>query len=269
MHTPFELVFPEVEKFERGAYCSASERNEIDTPLHEHNKGQFIYAEKGTLHIETADSRYFLPVEHFLWIPSCTRHRIWTNNSQILMFTIYFDQENEVDPFFLQTGVYGVNKLLKEMILFARQWDGYIGENQLPAFRFVQALQSILPQVSALKAPPLLGMIQPKNDRLLTVMEFMRSHLSEKMELNVMARTFGFSTRSLSRLFASEGINFINYLQALRVFRAMELLEERNLTINQVALMVGYESASAFSNLFIKFTGLRPSEYLRHQPASR
>ncbi|WP_158799248.1 AraC family ligand binding domain-containing protein [Pedobacter sp. L105] len=106
--------FEDVNTFKFGAYCSASERSEIDTPFHAHHKGQFIYAQKGTQNIYTDDNHYFLPVEHFIWITKHTTHRIWTNNSQIVMFTIYFDQTDEQEKFFEEAGVYTVNNLLHE-----------------------------------------------------------------------------------------------------------------------------------------------------------
>ncbi len=265
MHSFFEDVSREVEKFKSGVYCSASERNEIDTPYHTHNKGQFIYAEKGTLNIFTNNHHYFLPVEHFIWIPKGVEHRIWTNNSQIMMFTVYFDNSDEASDFFKNTGVYMVNNLLHEMIVFARQWDGHINANNLPALKFMEGFKAILPQISSIGKLPLLGFVRPKNERLLTVMDYMQKNLENKLDATILAAKFGFSDRSLSRLFNAEGISFIEYLQSLRIVKSMELLAENNMNINMAAASVGYESVTAFSNIFLRFTGLRPSEYLKYQ----
>ncbi len=263
MHSFFEDVYPAVEKFKKGAYCSASERNEIETPLHAHNKGQFIYAQKGTLHIMADNNQYFLPVEHFIWIPKNTTHRIWTNNTQIIMFTIYFDNENQHDEFFKHTGVYKVNNLLHEMIVFARKWDGYINIHTPVAFDFLQAIKAILPELSKIRKPPLLGFVKSNNKRLVEVMEYLRGNLEQKIDLTSVAFKFGFSTRSLSRLFSTEGINFNSYLQSVRIVKAMELLAEKSMDVNSVSLMVGYESPASFSKIFKRFTGVSPSEYLK------
>ncbi len=263
MHSFFEDVYPEVEMFRKGAYCSASERNEIDTPMHMHNKGQFIYAKKGTLHVMAENNQYFLPVEHFIWIPKNTSHRIWTNNTHIMMFTIYFDNHDLMDEFFRHTGVYKVNTLLHEMIEFSRKWDGHIGKQQHVAYHFIQAIKAILPEMSKIRRLPLLGFVQAQNIRLLEVMDYLKENLDQKIDLTCVALKFGFSTRSLSRLFSTEGINFNSYLQSIRIVKAMELLAEKNLDVTSVSIMVGYESPASFSKIFKRFTGVRPSEYMK------
>lgn len=261
MHSYYEDVLPAVESFQIGAYCSTSEQSEIDTPFHQHNKDQFVYAQKGTLHVSTRTNRLFLPVEHFLWIPRDTEHRVWTNNTQIVMFTIYFDREKASDPFYSKLGVHAVNRMLHEMIHYAKDWNGHINQKHRGRFEFLQAFKAILPDLSTVRKPPMLGFVQASNQRLKSVMEHMRDHLDEKITLNGMAEKFGFSPRSLSRLFQKEEINFTEYLQAIRIVKAMELLAEKNLSVDTVSLLVGYESPSSFSNIFMRYTGMRPSEY--------
>ena len=262
MHTPFEPVFQAVEQFEAGAYCSASERSEIDTPFHAHSKSQFIYAEKGTLHIFTATGHFFLPVEHFVWIPRGTEHRIWTNSTHTMMFTIYFDSRDETDGFFTETGIYMVGRLLHELIGFARQWDGHVGPANGPGFKFLQAFQAILPQLSQLTKLPMLGFVRTKNERLRTVLDYLQANLAARLDAASVAARFGLSDRALSRLFHAEGLSFVVYLQSVRIIRAMELLAEKNMNVSLAALHVGYESVAAFSKVFRRFTGLRPKDYL-------
>ena len=259
----FEHVYSEVTKFTTGVYCASSGKETIDTPFHAHDKGQFIYTVKGTLHIYTASNHYFLPAEHFIWVPATVTHRMWTNNSSFRMFTMYFDNKDEEAGFFRQTGVYMVNNLMHEMIAFARQWDGHISEYDAAAYKFLQGFKAILPQLTKIGSLPLLGFVRARNERLLEVMQYLRTHIDEKLELSSVAQKFGFSERSLSRLFKSEGTSFIEYLQAVRVVRSMELLAEKNLNVNMVALRVGYESLTAFSNIFMRFTGVRPTDYLK------
>ena len=264
MHSYYEDVQPAVEAFQSGAYCSTSEQAEINTPFHAHNKDQFVYAQKGTLQVQIRNSQLFLPVEHFIWIPRNTEHRMWTNNTQLLMFTIYFDRDQPSDPFYDCVGVHAVTKLLHEMIHYSKQWDGHIGKTKYGPYEFLQAFKAILPTIGLVNKPPMLGFIQVTDERLLAVMNYMRDHLNEIIILNDMADRFGFSPRSLSRLFQKEGINFTEYLQAIRIVKAMELLSEKKITIDAVSFLVGYESSSSFSNVFMRYTGMRPSEYIKN-----
>lgn len=264
MPSGFEHVFNEVAKFKTGVYCASSVKEEIDTPFHQHDKGQFVYTVKGTLHIYTENNHYFLPVAHFLWIPRNVVHRMWTNNSSFRMFTIYFDNQGEQAGFFDHTGVYVANELLHQMIVFARQWNGYIGKTDIAAYKFLQGFKAILPEAAETGRLPLLGFVRPHNDRLSEVMQYMRANMENKLELTGIARKYGLGERSLSRLFKSEGTSFVEYLQAIRVVRSMELLAEKKLNVNLVALKVGYESLTAFSNIFLRFTGVRPTDYIKN-----
>ncbi len=150
------------------------------------------------------------------------------------------------------------------MIYYARQWNGHIDINQYGPFQFLQAFKAILPNLSSANKPPMLGFVHASNKRLSAVMDYMRDHLEEKLSINDIADKFGFSSRSLSRLFQKEGVNFTEYLQSIRIVKAMELLAEKNLSIDTVSLLVGYESPSSFSNVFMRYTGLRPSDYIKN-----
>ena len=51
------------------------------------------------------------------------------------------------------------------------------------------------------------------------------------------------------------------YLQRTRVGAAKQMLESGLRTCDEVAYRVGYEDSGFFRKLFIKYTGLRPSDY--------
>ena len=66
----------------------------------------------------------------------------------------------------------------------------------------------------------------------------------------------------LSMLFKkSFGVNFVDYLTELRIHAARELLTDPFLSAAEVANMVGYESPNYFARVFMKNTGLTPTEY--------
>ena len=55
----------------------------------------------------------------------------------------------------------------------------------------------------------------------------------------------------------------IEYLQALRVGKARELLEFSQTSFSEIAWKVGYEDQGAFRKVFYRLIGLQPSEYRR------
>ena len=52
-------------------------------------------------------------------------------------------------------------------------------------------------------------------------------------------------------------------LTSLRLKRARQLLAQRDISILEIAISVGYQTSSSFSTCFRKVTGLTPSEYRR------
>lgn len=80
--------------------------------------------------------------------------------------------------------------------------------------------------------------------------------------LEDIAKKFGFSVRSLTRLFQHRlHISFIQYVKMLRIIRAMELMKDTDFNVTEIAYEVGYSNISAFSNTFSQLTNMRPSEF--------
>jgi len=79
------------------------------------------------------------------------------------------------------------------------------------------------------------------------------------------------SYRTLHRHFdKAAGMPPLAYLQALRVEEAKELLEGTRLSLDQILEKIGYTDVSAFRRLFLRSTGLSPSQYrLRFQQPGR
>lgn len=91
------------------------------------------------------------------------------------------------------------------------------------------------------------------------------------LRIGELANAAGVSERTLLRRFRSVlGLTPVQYLQALRLERARELLESSRDSIDRITQRVGYEDVSSFRRLFKQSTGLSPAEYRRkfsHRPA--
>jgi YesN/AraC family two-component response regulator len=57
------------------------------------------------------------------------------------------------------------------------------------------------------------------------------------------------------------GVNFVSFVTDLKINAAKELLKDPLRSANEIAEMVGYESASYFTRAFKKHTGMTPTEY--------
>lgn len=252
----------EVDQYPDTIYCMHDRMGENDVDTHSHKKGQFLYTEGGIVHIVTTQKTYFLPARHYMWIPPAVSHSIHPGSPDVIMRNLYFPAESDDADFYSETGIYPVNDLLLQMVIYSNRWSGDIDENNKSSFLFAHALKAILPEISTYQLP--LSLPYAKDKRLKEIINFMGQNLQETLLFPVLAKRFGFSERTLSRLFHTDlGMSFNQYLTIQRMIRAFQLLLEENMPVKEVAALVGYNSIPTFSTTFFKITGIRPSGYAK------
>ena len=64
------------------------------------------------------------------------------------------------------------------------------------------------------------------------------------------------------------GVTPGDYLRDYRLKKACKILLETDLRINEVAFMVGFNSASYFTKAFIKSYGMSPKEFIKENLGS-
>ncbi len=82
-----------------------------------------------------------------------------------------------------------------------------------------------------------------------------------KRSLQQIAETIGTTTRTLQRSLQREGTSVRAVLDGVRKYMALAFLGDQRLSIQDVALMVGYSDASSFHRAFKRWMGSTPSEY--------
>lgn len=241
-------------------YCHHNLTGELFVPKHKHSKAQLLYAEGDVVFVTTETKTYFLPARHFIWIPSGIEHSIEPKSEQVMMRNLYFPVEDNEDVFYQKEGIYPVNNLLLQMMLFTNRWNGHLKKGS-PNFAIANAIKAILPQICLTNLP--LELPQPKDDRLNKILRFVENNLGGPILFSELATQFGYSERSLYRLFQKDlGMSFIQYYTIRRILKAIELLLERKLSVKEIAEEVGYNSVPTFSNTFFKILRQRPSDYL-------
>ena len=98
---------------------------------------------------------------------------------------------------------------------------------------------------------------------------YLSQHFSDpNLMLQDVAGEVHLSQSHFSTVFAQEtGLTFTQYLTALRISKAKELLEATEMRSSQIAEEVGYNDSHYFSYLFKKTTGKTPGEYRREHHA--
>jgi AraC family transcriptional regulator len=98
--------------------------------------------------------------------------------------------------------------------------------------------------------------------RLLRVLEYIEAHLSECLDLRVLAKEAGISPFHFAALFTKAvGATPHRHVQHLRMEAAKAMLRDTNKTILDVALTCGFGSASHFAAAFRGQFSQSPTEY--------
>jgi AraC-like DNA-binding protein len=101
-----------------------------------------------------------------------------------------------------------------------------------------------------------------QDERVWKVWEKIGVDLGRRWTLEEIAAEGNMSSEHFRRLCQdSIGQSPMRHLGTLRMQRASELLASTDLTIDAIASDVGYEFASTFSNAFLAWSGVRPSEF--------
>ena len=237
------------------------ERLERLLPLHSHSKHQLTYVEGGVAYIHTAAKSYIIPARHYVWIPKGTDHYLRVRSSATVTRNLYFYVEKDESPFYHKLGIYPVNTLLFEMIVFSENYNGYIEKKDL-AYHFMAAIKDILPQLST-KAFPV-ALPTTTNAKLRPIVLYMAQNYSQPLTLHEISSRFGLGERTLSRLFQSTmSISFLQYLKLIRIVKAIEMILQGDLSTTEIAYLTGYNSVAAFSKAFFQQTNIRPSDFGR------
>ncbi|MFM9402595.1 helix-turn-helix transcriptional regulator [Myroides odoratimimus] len=250
----------EIDQYKDSIYIMR-EQLEHRFPPHKHNKSQILLVSGGIAYLKTKEREYYIPAQHYVWIPKGMIHNVKSNTTDVVILNIYFYEENtDVEHRFMERlGIYPVSNLMYEMLIYARQWKGII----LPdtwAYEFLSTMKHYIMQHPGKSFS--IQLPTTEEPKMLLITEYMQKNLGEALTLNGMAEVFGYSVRTLTRLFKTHlDISFLQYLKMVRMIKAMELLMSTDKNVSEVAFDVGYSSIAAFSNTFQQLFNVRPSDF--------
>jgi len=102
---------------------------------------------------------------------------------------------------------------------------------------------------------------EEERQKLYQAREILNSNLETPPSLSELSRMIGLNDFKLKKNFKELfGVPVFKYLQNERMAKAHELLRGGDISIQEVAWHVGYDSLSSFSNAFLKKYGFRPSD---------
>jgi len=92
--------------------------------------------------------------------------------------------------------------------------------------------------------------------------QYINDNYTSPLTLEMIGLEIGLNPSYFSSIFKKEtGKNFIDYLNAVRIEHAKQLLIENSLTVMDICEAVGFNDIKYFTKRFKKETGLSPSDY--------
>lgn len=232
-----------------------SDGMEIETPWHFHDLHQLMYAFEGSVEVEDQSARYKVPHQFAAWIPAGYIHRAAIQN--VRSGSIFF-RPDMLDWPVNNLRVIPVTNLMREMIMHAMRWpiSGSDDENSIAYFDCFARLcrEWIAHEVT---------LVLPSSDdaRINAIVDFTRKNLAS-VTLQEVCKTIGMSERSLRRHFLKAmGISWEDFRLRLRIYRAIDDLDNTKKPIGEIAADIGYASQTAFAKTFKAIMGIGPTAY--------
>jgi len=102
----------------------------------------------------------------------------------------------------------------------------------------------------------------PHRELVASVQHYLEENLTERVDFNALARQHNVSPSHFRAVFkAITGLPPVEYLNRLRMVRAIEYLKSDALPTGEICMAVGIEDANYFSRLFRKIIGYSPREF--------
>jgi AraC-like DNA-binding protein len=210
----------------------------------------------GTMMCEAAGGLWIVPPRCALWIPSSVRHGVKASG-MIEGYSAF------VDPALTSRlpsdcCAITVSPLLRELVIRSARFPALYPDGGIESHVATLLLDEIaVAPVSKMQHVPM-----PEEPRLRKVVDALIRDPADRGTLETWAKRVGLSERTMSRLVLQEtGMTFGRWRQQIGIVCALQWMA-RGMSIQQVAIDLGYESAGGFVTMFRKAMGISPGRYM-------
>ncbi|HEY6432085.1 MAG TPA: helix-turn-helix transcriptional regulator [Acetobacteraceae bacterium] len=229
-------------------------------PSHQHRRAQLLFAERGTMLVQTARGTWMVPPHQGIWIPGGVAHSI-TMLSPVATRSVYLEPE-VTTGIADQCHVIGVSPLLRQLLIAAVDLPSAYD----PSSRGGKLMSLLIDEIQG--APVLwLCLPVPVNAKLAARCRRFIERPTAQDTIAIWSRDLALSRRSFTRLFTREtGLTFSVWQRRACLLSALpRLLNGERVTT--IALDLGYSSPAAFATMFKKLVGTTPQAYRSRTPA--
>ena len=229
-------------------------------PWKQNDRARIVFPCSGVLVIVTESSSFVLQPQSALWIPAGMRYEFCCRTDVSLSMLAVSSTASAGMP--TDARVFEVSSLLKELLVAATripaEYDAQGRDGRLLAL--------ILDEARLAALASLVHLPMPRDSRLLKVCEAVLRSPAQRNDLDAWARSARIGRRTFTRAFrAQTQMSFAEWRRRARLLESLSRLAAGH-TVTNVALDIGYSTASAFNAMFRKAVGVSPSRYVASGP---
>lgn len=224
------------------------------TPEHSHRRGQLIALMQGLLMVETGSDRWLFPAQRCAWIPPNCKHAARSVGGAAGSMVDLSPQMCRGLP--RTPCLFNSSELLFAIVHRMLGWDFRQAPDPAKK-RLIATLRDEIrqPDEQRLRLPI------PREERLARVADALLDDVGDDRTLDAWAHLAGMSRRTFMRAFSAQaGMSFGRWRQQARLFASLEMLAQGR-SVTEVAIAVGYDSVSAFIEMFRTMLGTTPQRY--------
>lgn len=227
---------------------------------------QLLYIASGKTFFTVGGVTQTLPAGNMvLYRPGESQDYIYYGEDQPEIYWVHFTG-SEVDSLLLGYGISEPVFCCGSSALYGQLFYQMIGELQRGCTCFEELLAMYLRQifVEVRRSGETENVVRESavQEEMSRALEYFHRHYMEDISIAGYAQSRGMSVSWFLRCFKNHTHRSpMQYITALRINQAINLLMNTSCNITQIAAMVGYENPLYFSRIFRKTKGVSPSQY--------
>ncbi|XVO84998.1 AraC family transcriptional regulator [Pseudomonas palleroniana] len=257
MIKPLDEFLQEIDEGDWAVISSATDYPENWViPDHSHEKHQLLYAIEGVMVVHSAQNQWTVPSNRGFWMPCGQVHSLRCVGT--LKMRSVFVRPDAFPNLPTETKAVSISPLLSELIKASVSLKPPYAEDS----RDARIMHLILDELAILPALPL-SLPQPADSRINRICQALQQDAGDASTVADWSDRLGLDQKTIQRLFRKEtGLTFGQWRQQARLLLALERIAVGEKIID-VAIELGYDSPSAFTNMFKKQFGKTPSQFFR------
>lgn len=253
--------------------------------LHDHNCMEIGLCVSGSGFVRLHEKRYPFCAGSIIVVPKGVHHNQENGNEQMIYWryliinedyllrhlperyqtaiTSFLDSIRETGLFLESSRISGVDTVMQLMFDLRRQWDGESSAELELCVLLVLQLIARHAENSPLEATGELVDAQ-RRQPIEPALNYVYEHYKEDIPISALAKSCSMSESYFRKQFIRiMGQSPLEYVNAYRIHRSMNLLHTTSDSIQNIAARSGFSSIAAFNRNFRKHAGVSPSQWRR------